>query len=371
MRIGPILLAVALFGGSAQAQHSDPDQLMKLAIEAQQRGDFQNAIADYRKLLELRPDTVEAKVNLGAALVHVGQYDEGIAMYKSALPSVSQKDQVLLNIALAYYKKGDFQNAQTQLTTLHEARPNDVRTAILLGDADVRLQKFADAVALLEPLETAHRDNIDLAYVLGSALIGAGRRRDGVARVEKVAEATHSPDAYLLAGATLLQINEYEAARRDLEAAVRGNPGLPGVYTLAGTARDKVGDVQGAEAAFREALKINPEDFEANVYLGAILVKRRALDEAKGYLEHALRLNPTSALVGYEMGLLESASGNYQAAVAQLEVVVKNDPNWLDPHVQLASLYYRLHRSEDGLRERKIVERITAQQQANGPAARQ
>ena len=365
---GLLLLEFALLTGLAVAQTVDPDQLLKRAIDEQQRGDFQAAIRDYKKVIELRPKTVEAKVNLGAALVRAGQFDEAIAMYQAVLPMVSQKSPVLLNLALAYYKKNDFQAAHDQFQTLHEAQPMDARVAVLLGDSDLKLGKAVDAVALLEPLEAANEKNLDLAYVLGSALIATGRRREGVTRIERVAKQSNSADSFMLAGSTLLQLNEFEAARRDLDQAVRLAPTLPGLYSLAGTARDKTGDVRAAEAAFREALKLNPDDFDANLYLGAILLKHRDLVESRPYLERAVRLNGSSSMALYEMAMLKSTSGQYESAAEDLEKLVKDDPKWLEPHVELASLYYRLHRPDDGAKERQIVDRITAEQQAAGPA---
>jgi tetratricopeptide (TPR) repeat protein len=372
MRAVLTLILVPLLVAAALAQEPGPDQLLSRAIDAQQRGDYQSAIRDYRKLLELRPNTIEAKVNLGAALAHVGDFDGAIAMYRSALPQISeknnfQKNGVLLNLALAYYKKGDFENAAEQFETLHKANPADVRVAILLGDSDVRLGKPATAVELLEPLESANAQNLDLAYAYGTALIQVGKRRDGVARIEKVAKAGNSADAYFLAGSTFLDLNEFESARRDLDEALRLDPKLPGIYTLAGTARDKTGDIKAGETAFREALKINPDDFEANLYLGAILYRERHMDEAKPYLDRALRLNPSSSMARYESAMFESTSGQYETAAQDLEKLVKDDPTWLEPHEELASLYYRLHRPADGAKEREIVDKLTADQQAQGP----
>jgi len=364
----PILFVVALVTNVAVAQEPNPDQLLAAAIDAQQRGDYPTAISDYRKALELRPNMVEAKVNLGAALVHVGDFDGAIAMYKSALPLLSQKNAVLRNLALAYYKKGDFTNAADQFETLHKSLPNDVGIAVLLGYSDVQLGKTDAAVALLEPLESRNAANLDFEYAYGSALIKAGRGREGAVRIEHVATSSNSADAYLLAGSPFLDLNEYEPARRDLDTALKLDPKLPGVQTLAGTARDKTGAIKEAEEAFREALKINPDDFDANLYLGAILSKRRDLEEARPYLERAVRLNPTSSMAGYEMGMLQSTSGQYQAAADQLEKVVKSDPDWLEPHIELASLYYRLKRPDDGRKERQIVDRLTAAQQQKGPA---
>jgi len=356
-----------LLASTAWAQQADPDELLKAAISEQQRGEYTAAIRDYRKFLKLRPDDVEAKVNLGAALVQVGQFDEGIAMYRSALPSLSFKTPVLLNLGLAYYKKGDFANAHEQFEAVHNAEPRDARVAILLGDTNVKLRKPDQAIAVLEPLDAANAQNMDFQYVYGTALIEAGRKREGVARVEKVAEATNGAEAYLLAGAIRLQLEDFDAARHNLEAALRLNPKLPNIYTLVGTTRDKTGDAKNAEPMFREALKINPDDFDANLYLGTILYKRRDLDEAKPLLERAVKLRPADTVARYEWAMLKSTSGDYEGAAHDLEGVIKDDPNWLDPHVELASLYYKLHRPQDGAREREIVERLTSEQQAHGP----
>jgi len=360
----PFLLALVVT--TAFGQQSDTE-LLKTAIAEQQQGDYPAAIRDYRKWLDQHPDDVTAKVNLGAALVRIGQFDEGIALYRAALPSLSFKNPVLLNLGLAYYKKGDFNNAREYFEQLRQLEPQNVRVATLLGDIDIKLGKAQEAVGLLAGFEAGNPQNMDFQYVYGSSLIAAGRRRDGAPRLEKVAAATNAADAYLLAGTARLELEEYEPARRDLEAALRLNPKLPNIYTLVGTVRDRVGDAKQAEPAFREALKINPDDFDANLYLGAILYKRRDLDEAKPFLDRALKLKPGDSMARYESAMLRSTAGEYEAAAQQLEGLVKDDPNWLEPHVQLASLYYKLHRPEDGARERAIVDRITAEQQAKGP----
>jgi tetratricopeptide (TPR) repeat protein len=365
--IAPVLIILALLTGRTPAQQPDPDQLLNRAIDEQQHGDYPAAIRDYRKLLELRPHTVEAKVNLGAALAHVGDFDGAIAMYRAALPSASQKNAVLLNLALAYYKKGDFQNAGEQFEILHQAQPGDVRVAILLGDTDVHLGKPATAVEMLEPLEAANAQNLDFEYAYGTALIQVGNRRGGVVRIEKAAKLGNSADAYLLAGSTLLDLNEFEAARHDLEAGLALNPKLPRIYSLTGMARDKTGDIKAGEAAFREALKVDRDDFDANLYLGAILYRERNMDEAKPYLERALRLKPSNLMARYEVAMFKSTSGQLEGAAQDLEKLVKDDPTWLEPHVELASLYYRLHRPAEGAKEREIVEKLTAEQQTQGP----
>ena len=352
------LLLLAISATAAWTQQPDPAQLFQAAAQAQQSGDYSTAISDYQKFLKLEPRVPEAHANLGAALVHEGRFDEGIAQYKLALASMNSS-ALRMNLALAYYKKGDLEDAHHEFEEVRKSEPDNPQLAILLGDTDVRLNHAADAVAMLTPLEAANASNTDFEYVLANALIHSGHRREGADRMEKVAQTTHSADAYLIAGSTLLDINEFARASADLEAALKLNPNLPHIQSLVGVARDMNGDIAGAEPALREALKRDPNDFDANLYLGSILYKNRAMDEAKPYLDHALQLQPASPTARYEMAMWQSTSGNYAQAAPILEALAKENPNWLQPHVELANVYYRLHRPADGAKERAIVAHST------------
>ncbi|MGC2502449.1 MAG: tetratricopeptide repeat protein, partial [Silvibacterium sp.] len=360
-------LLLVLSTALAFAQQPESDGLFSSAIQAQQRGDNQTAILDYQKLLKLHPNMIEARANLGAALAREGRFDEAIAQYHLALSFAPDNDQIRMNMAIAYYKKSDLEDARREFEEVRKTQPKNPQLAILLGDSEVRLGQPAAAAAMLAPLEADNAANPDFEYVLGTALIQSGSRREGAERLDKVAERTHSADAYLLAGSTFMDLNEFARARTDLEAALRLNPNLPRIYALTGMARDMNGDAAAAEPAFREALKRNPNDFDANLYLGSILYKRRDMAEAKPYLDRAIQLKPDSATARYELAMWESTSGQYDDAAKDLEALEKSNPDWLQPHVELANVYYRLHRPADGAKERAIVAKLNAQQQSEGP----
>lgn len=344
-----------------------PDRLLREALLAQQMGDYKTAILDYQRYLKLHPKVPEARANLGAALAHEGRYDEAISEYRQALATAPGNDAIEMNLGLAYYKKGDFEDARKVFGQVQKAAPENPQIAILLGNSEVRLGQGAAAVQMLTPLEEGNAANPDFEFVLGSALVQTGDQRAGVERLEKVAETTHDADAYLLAGYTLLNLHRFSPAKADLQEALKLNPNLPRIYALTGMALDQTGDAAAAEPDFREQLRRTPEDFESNLYLGAILYKKRAMEEAKSYLEKAVRLDPSSQMARYEMAMWQSTEGQYADAAANLEIVVKAVPEWLEPHVELATVYYKLHRPEDGAKERAIVAKIKALQQSQGP----
>jgi tetratricopeptide (TPR) repeat protein len=365
MRFLALLILFASHSGFSQ--QPSPEQLFARAVEAQQRGDDPRAIDDYEHLLKLQPTLAVAHANLGVALTHEGRYDEAISQYKLALPTIDDKDSLRLNLGLAYYKKGDLQDAVPLFKEVEIRRPRDPQTAILLGDCELKLGRAPDAVKLLEPLEPENASNPDFEYLLGEVEIAVGQQRDGAERLDRLAASTHGADAYALAGSTWMRLNEFERARTDLDAASKLRPDLPGIFGLAGVAYDKTGDQAKAEPLFREALRRNPDDFESNLYLGAILYKRRDVDQALPFLDKAIALKPDDTMARYELGMWNSTAGHYEEAMKELESVVQKDPGWLQPHLELATLYYRLHRPEDGAKERAIIEKLTAEQQTKGP----
>ena len=185
--------------------------------------------------------------------------------------------------------------------------------------------------------------------------------------MEKVARATRSADAYVIAGSARLSRREFHEARADLDAAVALDPSFPGAQTLAGQARDALGDTEAALPAFQAALRADPRDFTANLYLGTMRLKQRDFESARPLLELALQLQPGVPLARLEVAKLNGMTGRYAEAAATLEDLERTDPNWLDPHIELAAIYYKLKRPEDGQRERTIVEQIEARQQKEGP----
>src|ERR1700728_114310 len=111
-----------LFWGQCSLVYS-PDAVLNRAVEEQQKGDFSDAIRDYQAVLAVRPATLAARVNLGAALAHTGQVDAAIEQYQAALKLAPQLGSIHLNLGLAYSRKGDLPNALEEFEAAHRASP--------------------------------------------------------------------------------------------------------------------------------------------------------------------------------------------------------------------------------------------------------
>ena len=266
-------MALTLEGAWAQtskpATLNEADDYLRKGIAAQQHNDLNEAIDDYRKALAIDPKLAEARANLGAALSAAGQFDAAIEEDTKALAIGSGQDgRADESWASPITRKVTWKMRMLRLQrcTLRGRRmwlpPFCWDTPI------IKLNKSSEAAAMLTPLEAGRENNMDLEYVLAYALIDSGEETAGLPRMEKVAKATQSADAYFIAGTARLRRREFHEARADLDAAIELHGDFPGLYTMAGQARDALGDTEAAQPAFEQALKADPRDFTANLYLG-------------------------------------------------------------------------------------------------------
>jgi tetratricopeptide (TPR) repeat protein len=130
---------------------------------------------------------------------------------------------------------------------------------VLLGYVYIKLNKEADAVAMLAPLEPGHESDMDFEYVLGYAMIQSGKDAEGIPRMETVARPPFPPTPYVIAGSARLHRREFHEARTDLDKALELSPSFPGAHTMAGQASDALGDTDAALPPFKQLCARTPE----------------------------------------------------------------------------------------------------------------
>lgn len=358
------LFVVLPWAGVLAAQtERTPEALLKEAESLHRAGKLDQAIKDYRLFLKQYPDVAPVRSNLGAALAGAGRYEEAITEYERAL-RLQPLPQIRLNLALAYYKAVQLTEAAGELLPLHAADSGNLKIALLLGDCYFRLGEYRKAVELLEPLEAAHPGEQGLIYLLGLALIRDGQVDKGEVLVDKILRDGNSAEAHLMLGAARLAIYDASGAVDELSVAVKLDPKLPLAHYLYGNALLTLGHREEAMQCFREELAIDPNEFGSNLYLGVLLNQVEKYKEAIPYLTRALQVRPGEPAARYQIVLGQIGMGNLEQARKSLEALVKDSPNFLDAHVSLARLYYRLHMKQEGDRQRAIVEKLNAEAQA-------
>ncbi len=366
-----IFAAGLLFGQSelrAQANPS-PQEILKEAVTLHQQGKLEEAIRDYELFLDVYPDAPEVRSNLGAALVATGKYAQAIEEYKLALMKKSDP-KLHLNLALAYYKTDDFASAIPELEKARAGEPDDRQVQMLLADSYVHTGDNKKAIDLLWPVYVANGNDPAVDYVLGTALARDGQVDLAQRVISPLMQGSDSAEKHMLLGTAKFAAHDYPGALEDLRKAAEMNPNLPEVNSYYGQALFSNGQTEESRAVFEKELAQNPNDFQSNVHVGLLLKQDQKYDEAMIYLKRALAGRPGDVAVRYQIALVKMAQGKDGAALDDLEDIVSESPKFLEAHVSLSTLYYRLKRKDDGNRERQIVEKLTAERQAQEPAAK-
>jgi tetratricopeptide (TPR) repeat protein len=346
-------------------------QLVQQGLDKQRIGDLEGAATDYRQFLLIHPEATAIHSNLGAALAGLGQFEEAISEYKTALRQSPTLVEARLNLALCYYKMGRIDEATKQLERVHAESPENHQAVILLGDCYMRQDREKDVIRVLEPERKKYPDDLAIAYLLGTALIRQKRVEDGQVLVDQILRNGDSAEAHLMLGTAKMGASDFAGARDEFAKANALDPNLPEVHVLYAKALMLTGDSDLSEKEFAAELKVDPFNFDANLQLGAMAKQEQNYEQAKKYFERAAETRPGDPGVRYQLALLAVDEGGLDKACQDLEGLVKEWPQFLEAHVTLALVYYRLKRPEDSKREREIVQKLTAEVQAKQPGVNQ
>ncbi|HSU62086.1 MAG TPA: tetratricopeptide repeat protein [Bryobacteraceae bacterium] len=364
------LCAVLLCGRSLCGQSKQsPQELLKEAIALQQQGKFDQAIRDYDLFLDMYPNVPEVRSNLAAALVGTGRYADAIAEYKRALEK-KPDPAVRLNLALAYYKAANFSKTIEELEKVRETDATNIQAMLLLADCDLRMGQNKKVIDLLSPMHRANPDNLGIAYLLGTALARDGETTQAQLVINQITRRGDSAEVRLLMGTAKFTGRDYKGALADIQKAIEMNPNLPDVYSYYGLALLYTGDQAGGQKAFEKELEHDSNNFDANLRMGLLLRIDQEYDRALPYLQHALDVRPGDLSARFEIASVHFGQSKEAQARAELESIVKAAPTFLEAHVMLATIYYREKLKPQGDRERAIVDKLNAERQAAQPGVR-
>ncbi|PYQ01390.1 MAG: hypothetical protein DMF83_25790 [Acidobacteria bacterium] len=370
MRIG-LLLALATIPATVLAQTPAPpapapltaEESFAKGVQLQQSGDVLGAIEAYQDALGREPQRIDARSNLGAAYVRLGRYDEAVREYRRALEVDPSHAGVRFNLALALYKSALVPDAARELEQVLSIDPAHRAAILLLADCRLQMGNEAGVVALLEPHEADLGQDRLYAYLLGTALLRRNELERGQVFIDRLFREGDTAPVRLLMGVAHLRRKDAPSALAELERAAQLDPKLPTVHSLHGMALMEAGRRSDAADAFRREFANNPNDFDSNLYLGLLLKDEGKLDEAGDHLRRASRLRPNDPRVLYGLGSLAVATGRMEEAEKALTAVTAAVPDYVQAHVLLATVYYRLKKKDLAEQERATVAKLFQEKQ--------
>ena len=266
--------------------------------------------------------------------------------------------------ASALVKAGKVKEAENLLRTASAADPNSVTLHGALGDLLFQEHKYEDCIQELNVavgMDPTSRKN---TILLAEALIGT--QRFGVAVDFLNGARPRFGDYFQLhydLGLAYYFMHKIDEALGEFQEAHRLSPKFDRAELLISACLIAKGDPSSAVVVLRKLVKERPDNAVYWGTLGRTLGQMGEENKAEAVraCRRALLLQPNDPHLQFDAGTVLTETGEFAAARPILERLVREHPEILAVHVQLAQVYSRLGLRELARKENEIVAKLPKQ----------
>jgi tetratricopeptide (TPR) repeat protein len=334
-------------------------QLFQAGQDALNQGRLDEAERDFRRVLAANPQVGGAYANLGVVYMRRKQWAKALETLRRAERLLPHEAGIRLNIGLAYYRQNDFLQAIPPFESVVRDQPDALQPRHLLGLCYFFTERWADAANTLAPLWAQESGQLSYLYVLSIAAHRAGQKElDEKATAQLVRTGEGSPEFHLFMGKAHLNLEQYDMALADFQAAAEANPKLTFVHFNLGLTYLKKQDYEHARDEFLLDAVVEPDLALNYDELGDVYALMQKDSDAEKSYRRALRLDPH--LMNSYLGLAKVylREEKYPQALVAIDSASTLDPHRTDIHYVRGQVLIHLGRKEEGKKELETSVRL-------------
>jgi tetratricopeptide (TPR) repeat protein len=146
----------------------------------QSRGKHEEALEQYRRLLEIKPDSADGYSNTALSLSSLGRIEEASAYYRRALDLDPTLAVAHTNLGNILQGEGRLDEAVEQYRQAVRYRPNLSEAVFNLANALLKQRKYAEALEQYSRALQLNPQDAEAQYEAGLCLISLGRSAEAV-----------------------------------------------------------------------------------------------------------------------------------------------------------------------------------------------
>jgi tetratricopeptide (TPR) repeat protein len=305
----------AALTASSKAHPTDPLPLARLGLLEARQGHLPQAIVFYRKAMALNPNLPGLRLNLGLALFKDGQYQEAVWIL-SKLPATSSPERLRLNVLLgmSHYGLAEYQAAVPYLRQAADSDPQNLPLLLTLAHSCLLSKQYSCVI------DVYHRI---------------------------IAQNAESAEADMLIGEALDEMKDTIGATREFRAAVQANPKEPNVHFGLGYLLWTQLQYQEASQEFQAELKNTPDYSNAMLYLADSDIKMNRNEDAQPLLERVVETNPTNSMGHIDLGIVYAGANHNDEALREFKAAAMLTPDDVNVHMCLGRLYRSMGKTNE------------------------
>jgi tetratricopeptide (TPR) repeat protein len=263
--------ALAILEIAQKQQAPTAELFFALGRARERKGEIALAQRDFRRAVELDPNSSSAQQALARMLASQGQWEKSLELLSRARTASPNSPDVLRKFAAA---------------SLHAGQT-------------------ADAVDAAQQLVKLRPDEPEALYLLGVAQLQNGDTEEARSTLENFAKLRpQDPLAFLALGMVATSLRDFPVARANFEQSIKLDPNQAEVYYQLALIFREQGDNGAAISQLEKSIAVDNQRAPTHALLGTLYLLQRDYVRAQEHLTRAEELAPNSPDTHYQLGLL-------------------------------------------------------------------
>lgn len=343
-------------------------QVFDRAAAALAAENYPAAEKGFQAVLREQPRNVAALSNLGVIYSRTSRSDQAIAVYRKALELSPDDKAILLNLGLVYLRRDDHAHALPLFARVVALDPRHLQARQLLAVCRAYTGQLAPAIHDLEELRAADPHDANILFLLGFVYLKNHDPEKAKAVFEQMFETAGPVQAEFLLGKAYYEATQFPQAEESFLKVLRLDPKFPGAHLELGKVYISMRRTDDAIRELESALKENPGDADASYFLGGALVQDGRFTEGIPYLERAKAAKPDFWAPYFYLGKARLRLEQPAEAVTLLRRAVKLNPEEASAYQLLGQALKASGRPAEATQAfRKVEELRASAMAATGP----
>ena len=344
---------------SGTCQESNAAKYANDADTALRERDYDLAITDYKRVLQIEPSSAAAWSNLGVAWFAKGDLTQAADSFLRAARLKPANRDYAFNAALVLVREDKCDVAEGYLKSSLLSPEHRAAALYLSGLCAFVLKNWPGAKDSLVSAEASGSRSAETYYMLTIAARESGDPNQAK-RAFDLLRINYPTSSLLheLIGEASDQNYMSADAQNELSLAIASSPQARGLHAKLGFLLWKAHRLPDAEKQFEQELVIDPHSYSAMHFLGDIAEQHTQLTQALEWYERALREQPESGEAHFAVGRILELKGRSEAALREFQAsfpVLENDAS---AHYWTAKVLKKLGMKEQANRELSKVQEI-------------
>ena len=269
-----------------------------------------------------RESEVAAHFSAAQRAQNAGDLDTAVQEYRSVLALESNVGEVYVNLGLVYHLQAKFEASAEALRHALALKPELLAANLFLGIDYVRLNQSTRALTYLRKAVHQEPGNKEAASWLGTALWDAGQKTSALAQLRNAVRLFPADGDLLF----LLGEAYQKAANEQIQYVLERAVGTPLYHQAFGKIYADQGVWDKAIGHYRAGIQKNASVPGLHFGLGEIYFQQGKLQEARNEFGQEWKANPKSAAAPAKLAEIEFLSGSTDNALHTLHLSIRVSP---------------------------------------------